>query len=258
MAHSPVGRVADSMSNRHWSSFLIELVLIVAGILIALQIDNWVTDRENRHQERSYLRSLLVDLDTIEAEIESKLSYEAAFANSAEIAMQMIEGRNQDFDVDKFAGLISTLTMRKTTRLDSPAFVEIVSSGGLTLIRDDEIRSAILNYFAFAERIELVLEKNSQEFVDRGFVPVVRAMGFGTGTYSGLNHNVPHSGRFDSVQNRLSRRALEALDEQSLRKLEVHVHWREVVAYEDSFIVIQARDETQALRAQINEYLNEI
>ena len=39
-----------------------EIILVVLGILIALQIDSWNDDRLDRIQERAYLQSMLTDL----------------------------------------------------------------------------------------------------------------------------------------------------------------------------------------------------
>ena len=47
--------MAQSFTSQHWSLVAIELLLIIAGILAALSIDDWVQERENRRTEQVYL-----------------------------------------------------------------------------------------------------------------------------------------------------------------------------------------------------------
>ncbi len=255
MEHSPVRNLASSVAERHWSSLAIELFLIVAGILIAMSIDNWATERENRREERSYLRAILVDLDAIDSEAAGKLEFERTFVESAEAATRAIRGRHQGLDAQEFATRIALLTLRRTARFDSPAFFDIVSSGRLALIRDDAVKAEILNYFAFTERTELVLEKNSRDFVDNGFMPYARDLGFGAGDESAVKRVVPRDGEYESLRDTFAERAIESLDEQAWNELEVQVHWRAVVAYDDAELVEDVRSRTQELRSTIEMHL---
>lgn len=59
------GRVTHSVLNRQMGRFFAELVLIVAGILIALAIDDWVSDARDRNSETLYLELLARDIDQI-------------------------------------------------------------------------------------------------------------------------------------------------------------------------------------------------
>lgn len=41
-------RLAESLRNQNWMTFLVELVLVVVGIFIALQVDDWNQARKDR------------------------------------------------------------------------------------------------------------------------------------------------------------------------------------------------------------------
>ncbi|MBT4408826.1 MAG: hypothetical protein HOC82_03205, partial [Bacteroidetes bacterium] len=45
---------------KHWS-FLADFIVIVAGILVAISLDNWNQDRQDRKMEQQYLEQLYVD-----------------------------------------------------------------------------------------------------------------------------------------------------------------------------------------------------
>jgi hypothetical protein len=47
------------VKTRRWRSAAGELALVVVGVLIALAVDSWRGDRNDRERERAYLRQLL-------------------------------------------------------------------------------------------------------------------------------------------------------------------------------------------------------
>jgi hypothetical protein len=55
------------LSDNKLSKYLVyaagEIVLVVLGILIAIQINNWNEIRKDRNQERVYLERVLLDLE---------------------------------------------------------------------------------------------------------------------------------------------------------------------------------------------------
>ena len=55
------------LAENRFSKYLLyaigEIILVVIGILLALQIDNWNDERKDRDRERAYIKSFLVDLE---------------------------------------------------------------------------------------------------------------------------------------------------------------------------------------------------
>ena len=58
-----VRRIALALKRQDWATVTIEFVLIIVGVLIALQVDNWNQSREDRALEQQYLQRLLTDLN---------------------------------------------------------------------------------------------------------------------------------------------------------------------------------------------------
>jgi hypothetical protein len=57
-------RIARRLRDHDWVGALIDLVIVVAGILIALQLNNWNQDRIDAKRKHAYLGRIVVDLDT--------------------------------------------------------------------------------------------------------------------------------------------------------------------------------------------------
>jgi hypothetical protein len=60
---NPANRLAHDLREMRWSHAAIELVLVVAGILIALTVDDWLQGRRDAQTERQYLEGLVRDFD---------------------------------------------------------------------------------------------------------------------------------------------------------------------------------------------------
>jgi hypothetical protein len=139
-------------TRRYLAYALGEIVLVVAGILIALQIDAWNDNRLDRIQEREYLASMLDDLA-----LDARRIDHAVAGNTV-----LLEGLDQ---------LLRTLslpadTLLEDNRLQRQLFLQALartywylrvdfseltmsqlkSSGGLLLIRDKGVRDAMLTY----------------------------------------------------------------------------------------------------------------
>lgn len=57
-------RLAARIRHHDWFAAGIELAIVVAGILIALQVSNWNQDRADAKRGRAYLERIRADLDT--------------------------------------------------------------------------------------------------------------------------------------------------------------------------------------------------
>ena len=69
-----------------WAQVVVELVLLVAGILIALAVDGWIDDRRDARVEREYLELLVRDLDRDLEVLKEVVDFERAQVADAALA----------------------------------------------------------------------------------------------------------------------------------------------------------------------------
>ena len=138
-----------------------EIILVVIGILIALQVNNWNEERKTKAAEQKILKALLEEFES-----NSKILDEAIALNKR-IAQSAIE-------IGKFTGpSILPVDERKLSKLMvgafkfDPSFVpnqgvilETVNSGKLSILSNPELRKTITNWLSDLERV-----KNQEEFV---------------------------------------------------------------------------------------------
>jgi hypothetical protein len=56
-------RIAASLKQQHWTGVFIELVIVVLGVFLGMQVSNWNADRGERAAEIGYLGGLKEDVD---------------------------------------------------------------------------------------------------------------------------------------------------------------------------------------------------
>ncbi|MEM0931284.1 MAG: DUF6090 family protein [Bacteroidota bacterium] len=149
----------DLLREKRFSSYLFyalgEIILVVAGILIALQIDNWNTKKKNLDAERAYLKSLNIEFATNLVTLENTLK------------------ENEDLikALDKLTGLFDPDTLESISEKKVALFLnplgkevvyypvrgvmnDIISSGNLNLIRNSELRQKIASFNNELKRVE--------------------------------------------------------------------------------------------------------
>lgn len=124
-----------------------EILLVVIGILIALQINNWNEERKNRAYELTMLeevhKELVKDLELIERLIPRLKRFQHSFRELA--VMKTDPGHNLDsldFHLQRVDGYGLTFTVNK-----SP--FEAIKSGGLDRISNQEIRNNLSTLFGY-------------------------------------------------------------------------------------------------------------
>lgn len=148
-----------------------EIILVVIGILIALQINNWNTNRSQKNKESVYINNIKRDLIEQLASIEKQLEYEDHINSVASPIIDYYK-KYQDFEIDSaFTANIGLLTGRKTFVKIEPTYMELISTGNLDIIRYDTLKNRIINYYQELERIELIINKNNNLYVDAVFIP---------------------------------------------------------------------------------------
>jgi hypothetical protein len=155
--------------NKRWTTLAAEFVLIIVGILVALAIDGWVADRQDRERERAFLLLLVRDLIQIEQSMTRLIAFESQLARNASRAYEIVDAGVMESTIEELDDILGRLGSRLTVFVQSPAYDDLVSTGSLHLIRDSMLRDRLLQYFNDAERTERVMEKNNNYFIDEGY-----------------------------------------------------------------------------------------
>ena len=128
----------------NWSRLAFELIVVVLGILIALGIDSWWSNRQDLHLERALLEQLHTDLVRAEEQLSRELAEAELTAGAASKLVSVAWG-------ELAASWDSTAAwMRRTTIYTDPvptvATAQAIAAGDLHLVRSDPLRAAVVDH----------------------------------------------------------------------------------------------------------------
>ncbi|WP_445384076.1 DUF6090 family protein [Robiginitalea sp. IMCC44478] len=136
------------MAEKNFTKYLLyaigEIVLVVIGILIALQINNTNEARKERAKEIHYLSNLKSDLQTTIEELDRYIEVRNGSIQAAEQIIAHIEGKPIE-DIEDFNALGLPIYNWQKFYQNNNTFQELVNSGNLALISNDSIMNTLLN-----------------------------------------------------------------------------------------------------------------
>jgi hypothetical protein len=119
-----------------------EILLVMIGILLAFQVDNWNEDREKKIEEiRTYeniREQILGDKRNIEGQINYNKKYMAQFEYGLKIILE-----NDRTQLDTLASIIPNLTNYSDFDREGNIYETLVNSGKIQLLRNQSIVNRI-------------------------------------------------------------------------------------------------------------------
>ena len=136
-----------------------EIVLVVIGILIALQVNNWNENRKNKDIEQVYLKRLFNDLKKDHETLVFSQGNAKARTNQINQLTEAIKTPDSLFsNPGLIIESIEKVTWRSYLPLSRIVYDELRSSGNMSILESDELREQLASYYAFAEHWESILK----------------------------------------------------------------------------------------------------
>lgn len=145
-------RVTGHLKQQHWTAISIDLLIVVLGVFIGLQVNNWNEARNERAKERTYLERLLVDFDanvnTLDAYVDGRRHDAQVLTN---LAVALRDGASPPTN-DELQRPLCRWGAAPLPDLRQGTYNELVSSGGLSILTDNKIRVLLADYSAAEDR----------------------------------------------------------------------------------------------------------
>lgn len=171
-------RVAAHLREQQWTAIAIDLVIVVLGVFIGIQVSNLNNARIERALEADYIERIIVDLDAIASAAGDRVIFEQAKSKQVVAAMALTAEPPSDAKHRHLGHLLTLLTIRLSPNFDSSTFSDLQSSGRLSLIRDTRLRNELSTYFARLQYLRAAVRLNNDSYVET-YVDFLRQEGIG-------------------------------------------------------------------------------
>ena len=144
----PATRFLHRLRNHDWTAALIELVIVIVGILIALQVSNWNQERADRERGARYVFRLGAELASDQRGMDEALAFWRTVGAYGEAAMAHAEqGTLVEGSRWKTVLAYYQASQLYPFELEDTTFLEMRDGGGLALLRDESLRKRVADYY---------------------------------------------------------------------------------------------------------------
>ena len=161
---------AGGKTARYFKYAIGEIVLVVIGILIALQINNWNDVRKNKKYEKEILQLINQNLKNDSIALSNELfKVKESYVLTDHLLEQVVAGNYGD-SINNWMGKIISFESFKS---QSSAF-EVLKSKGIELISDKELQLELISYYD--ESLYNVYEafEDVEESFKKDWVPILK------------------------------------------------------------------------------------
>ena len=159
------------LSENKFSKYFIyafgEIILVVIGILIALQINNWNEQRKLEQQESTYYCKIKEDISSDLFNIQrSKKSLDERQKTTKRLLTNLLKIQDNKSIImkDYLASLRSYIYVPNKS-----AITDVTSSGKLENLKNEDLKNAILNYYSEQEYALNVIGSNQNNLNEKIF-----------------------------------------------------------------------------------------
>lgn len=150
-------RIFD-LPNQSVRWLIAELVVVVLGILIAFQVEEWRTVRSDRTFSESSLRAILVELEDEYADFQLVIPSLQSNLQSGKDLTEILStsgGRNEFDLIEAFSGVAGVYGWFP----NSPTYSGLRESGRIYLILDRDLIDSMFDYYEFGEFVGVLMDR---------------------------------------------------------------------------------------------------
>ncbi|WP_179345529.1 DUF6090 family protein [Winogradskyella ursingii] len=158
--------IMENKTGKYLKYAIGEIILVVIGILIALQINNWNENQKLRNQEIAYLNNLKGDLQTQLNMLDVYIDYENIIIDHSNDIIEHYELNGGFNNMDSVFPKLNDLTTRWTFSNANTTLLQMLNSNQINIIQNTDLKEELI---AFNQQIDLFAKNtniNNTNLVD--------------------------------------------------------------------------------------------
>lgn len=165
----------DKKALKYMKYAIGEIVLVVVGILIALQINTWSKEHTDKKKEVFYLSGIREDLKQDTLALDNSIKFESMILTTSKRILSTFN-RNDSFIMnDSVIRDLNVLMASSIPNTHTTNFEELNSTGQIGLISIDSLRNHIINYYQKQESLNESFKSNISGVFQRIVLPVIQS-----------------------------------------------------------------------------------
>lgn len=144
-------RITDAFRKQDWFTVLVETLIVVLGVFLGLQVNNWNAANQSREREAVILEQLATEFSvTVEAAKVAKENSERLLDATRDV-LRAIRDDEEPEDRAAFLRTLGAAGGLDTGPSEPVTLIELMSTGGLSQLSSPDLRTALIRYHETAE-----------------------------------------------------------------------------------------------------------
>ena len=159
--------LAEAIRRQDWFTVLIEIGIVVIGLLIGLQINNWNEARADRIKEAAFLERLAVDVDHAREQLTEFVAAREERLQSIAKVENMYFGDGEIVLLDELACTeFSSMHVITHPPVAVPSITEAFAGGRIDLLSEATLIQALIAVEQSEDRLRTVIESFARDTPD--------------------------------------------------------------------------------------------
>lgn len=172
-------RFAEAVREQNWFTVMLEVAIVVVGIFLGLQVDNWNQARKDRIEERHILSRLHGEMETSVDFLQTIWKRQQKGWQSMISALDVVFARSNRGELsDDECGAIGRSGYLTMVTVDLPSLEELTSSGRVTVISDINLRLSIARLQQLSDSNKNLLDGSRTTHLFSKYPDMVRSEGY--------------------------------------------------------------------------------
>lgn len=152
-----IRRIREHVSTHNWFAVAVDVGIVVLGVFLGTQVNNWNQARIEDDRGREYRQRLIGELGFDERQYAAQIAYYRRAKDYGLAALSAIEGAKPLSDRD-FVIAAYQLTQTDTTRTKTGVYDEMVANGLAGKLGDEETQEIATDFYLSVEVSQRALE----------------------------------------------------------------------------------------------------
>jgi hypothetical protein len=146
-------RLISHFRRQEWTAVWIDLLIVIGGVFIGIQVTNWNDARLAREHEKAVLSALKQEFLAYERDITDLIASQMRQAYNFSVVAETLDGDGPPQDPEAFEFALVSIPYGRPPPSASGVLQELVASGRLSELSDPGFRRELAAYIAKRDRV---------------------------------------------------------------------------------------------------------
>nr|WP_298931346.1 hypothetical protein [uncultured Erythrobacter sp.] len=173
-------RITQHVREQNWTAIAIDFVIVVTGVFLGLQVQEWSSDRAERARVAAQLASFRAELILAREDIAAHKDYiEDRLAAAREVRAILADPQRDVPDAEIYALSRSAIRAAALTVDIRRGYEELSQSGSISSIRDPDLKQILYTWDSRLSRMRMAEARSAEQRDILTIPPILGAMSAG-------------------------------------------------------------------------------